>query len=319
MTRGDGDAAAHVYLLLHGGAACAASFALLAARLKAAGPVVAVDLLCHGESWPVGDADTCREAMVGLSARSVTSQVLRTFRSLLGSPVGTALHRPVVVVGHSMGAGIAVKVANELENVAGVVMMEMVEEVAVDNLDGFADMLKGRPTGFVSPAGAVDWSLRSGLLRERASAEISVPPLLERIEAGGVASAAGGAGGVAGGDSSLGDARGPSTGAAGDSGRPAFKWRSDLCASRDQWRGWFDGVDAAFLALTVPKMLVLANSAAHLDRALTIAQMQGKFKLVVVPRSGHFVHEDRADEVAEAIATFVARQLSGRGGAALTG
>jgi hypothetical protein len=45
----------------------------------------------------------------------------------------------------------------------------------------------------------------------------------------------------------------------------------------------------------------------RLDRALTIAQMQGKFQLQVFPMSGHCIHEDQPDDVASQIAQYLLR------------
>lgn len=46
-----------------------------------------------------------------------------------------------------------------------------------------------------------------------------------------------------------------------------------------------------FLSLRIPKALVLSDTSA-LDTPLTIAHMQGKFKLIVKNNVGHFIHED---------------------------
>lgn len=46
-----------------------------------------------------------------------------------------------------------------------------------------------------------------------------------------------------------------------------------------------------FLSIKVPKILLLAG-AERMDKDLTIAQMQGKFKLSVIPDVGHLIHED---------------------------
>lgn len=46
--------------------------------------------------------------------------------------------------------------------------------------------------------------------------------------------------------------------AAGGDG--AWLWRTNLAASSPYWRGWYEGLSDAFLALTVPKMLLLAGT-----------------------------------------------------------
>ena len=61
-----------------------------------------------------------------------------------------------------------------------------------------------------------------------------------------------------------------------------------------------------FLGCTVPKLLLLAG-VDRLDKDLTIGQMQGKFQMQVLPQSGHAVHEDAPDKVAESVANFLVR------------
>lgn len=46
--------------------------------------------------------------------------------------------------------------------------------------------------------------------------------------------------------------------AAGGDG--AWLWRTNLAASSPYWRGWYEGLSDAFLALPVPKMLLLAGT-----------------------------------------------------------
>ena len=59
-----------------------------------------------------------------------------------------------------------------------------------------------------------------------------------------------------------------------------------MCAHQ----GWFKGLSAAFLAARTARLLVLAGTD-RLDRELMIGQMQGKFQMVVVPNTGHMLHE----------------------------
>ena len=60
-----------------------------------------------------------------------------------------------------------------------------------------------------------------------------------------------------------------------------YVWRTDLIASKPYWESWFKGLTQCFLGVKVPKQLLLAGSD-RMDKELTIAQMQGKFKMVVV-------------------------------------
>lgn len=70
-----------------------------------------------------------------------------------------------------------------------------------------------------------------------------------------------------------------------------YVWRTDLLATKAYWQEWFKGLTQIFLNVRVPKQLLLAGSD-RMDKDLTIAQMQGKFKMVVVENVGHVIHED---------------------------
>ena len=85
-----------------------------------------------------------------------------------------------------------------------------------------------------------------------------------------------------------------------------YLWRIDLAKTEPYWRGWFSGMSQLFLGCNVPKLLLLAG-VDRLDKDLTIGQMQGKFQMQVLPQSGHAVHEDAPDKVAESVANFLVR------------
>lgn len=55
--------------------------------------------------------------------------------------------------------------------------------------------------------------------------------------------------------------------------------------------GWFQGLSGSFLRVKLPKILITAEKE-RLDKELTIAQMQGKFKVSIVHNVGHSVQED---------------------------
>jgi len=67
---------------------------------------------------------------------------------------------------------------------------------------------------------------------------------------------------------------------------------------------WFTGLTKCFLSIKIPKILLLASSD-RMDKELTIAQMQGKFRLAIINDVGHIIHEDDSKEVAKMIADFI--------------
>ena len=60
----------------------------------------------------------------------------------------------------------------------------------------------------------------------------------------------------------------------------------------------------SFLDIRIPKLLLLAG-AERMDKELTIAQMQGKFKLKVIYDTGHSIQEDNFVETGKACYHFL--------------
>ena len=71
-------------------------------------------------------------------------------------------------------------------------------------------------------------------------------------------------------------------------GKTVYVWRTDLLASKQYWVEWFKGLTACYLDLKIPKQLLLAGND-RMDKELTIAHMQGKFKMVVCDNVGHVI------------------------------
>lgn len=72
------------------------------------------------------------------------------------------------------------------------------------------------------------------------------------------------------------------------------------------WKGWFENLSNKFLDAPIPKLLILADID-KLDKTLQIGQMQGKFQLQVLARTGHAVHEDQPHHVAETLGSYLIR------------
>lgn len=237
---------------------------------------------------------------------------------------------PIIIAGHSMGGAIAVHIAELriIPNLYGIVVIDVVEGTAMEALASMQSFLRSRPTHFKSIQHAIEWSVRSGQIRNIDSACVSMPgqiinaitrklstnelPLMDTPE------------------SSTGPTKfenpncipedgeenevdiGPSAPkmkAPAPPGTPVggkYTWRIDLSKSETFWEGWFKGLSSMFLELPMPKLLLLA-SIDGLDRSLTVGQMQGKFQMQVLARCGHAVHEDRPHEVAEVIASYLLR------------
>uniref|UniRef100_A0A1I8IIP4 Protein phosphatase methylesterase 1 n=1 Tax=Macrostomum lignano TaxID=282301 RepID=A0A1I8IIP4_9PLAT len=96
-----------------------------------------------------------------------------------------------------------------------------------------------------------------------------------------------------------------------DPTQPYYTWRIDLSSTESHWSGWFHGMSRKFLEVPAAKMLLLAG-VDRLDRELTVGQMQGKFQMQLLHRSGHAVHEDHPEHVAEVLASFLVRHKLAR-------
>jgi protein phosphatase methylesterase 1 len=83
-----------------------------------------------------------------------------------------------------------------------------------------------------------------------------------------------------------------------------YVWKTDLKASKVHWEGWFKGMNEKFLATHTAKQIIFAASE-RMDKELTVANMQGKFKFVVIPEVGHAIQEDGPKEMAAVIEKFI--------------
>lgn len=282
---------------------------------------VAIDLRGHG--------DTFAEDEVDLSANTLATDVGRLYKKMYEGQVAP----PVLLVGHSMGGAIAVHVANQqlITSLIGVTVIDVVEGTAMEALASMQSFLRSRPTQFKSVQQAIEWSVRSGQIRNLDSARVSMPGQILNLRTGKPATndlpydateAAAATGTVTAclpvNPTSIAeeeeevavttdeDRMKPPCNALPDPAANNFTWRIDLGKTEKYWPGWFEGLSETFLNLSGPKLLLLA-SIDGLDRTLTVGQMQGKFQMQVLARCGHAVHEDRPHEVAEVIASFMLR------------
>ncbi|GMF00368.1 unnamed protein product [Ambrosiozyma monospora] len=158
------------------------------------------------------------------------------------------------LVGHSLGGAVLTKVLYEqdkqikkrlsdeiFQNVKGLVIIDIVEETAVKALGSMNSYLRSVPPQFASLQSAIDWHVKTGLIHNRKSAEISIPVMFT-----------------------------PSKKRAG-----FYEWVLDLSKTERYWKDWFTGLSYNFVNITsrVSKMLILSNND-YLDKDLMIGQMQ---------------------------------------------
>jgi len=242
---------------------------------------LAMDLRGHGESVG-GRGDDARDDGASFDPDVMARDALETLGAFL-----RGRRRRVVVVGHSMGGAIAVRLASLLENMdepphaarlVGLVLVDIVEGSAMSALPAMSALVEARPTEFASLSDAMRWSAsRGGGTTNFNSAAVSLPSQLREI-------------------------------VCDDGVTSKYVWRTDLRATAPYWSSWYRGLSARFLAVRAPKLLLLAAND-RLDTELTIAQMQGKFQMTLC-RAGHAIQEDDPSAVATALENFVARYVS---------
>ncbi|XP_072528179.1 protein phosphatase methylesterase 1-like [Salminus brasiliensis] len=289
-------------VLLHGGGHSALSWAVFTAAMtsRVNCRVLAMDLRGHGATQ-VRHADD-------LSTQTMSRDVANVVRATYGE-----VPPPIVLVGHSMGGAIAVHAASGslLPSVVGLVVIDVVEGSAMDVLHSMQNFLKGRPRSFKSIDHAIEWSVKSGQIRNLESAKVSMVGQVRRceVEDGDCAEQVSPVTeSVAEGHEEFYDLNYVTDKAESTASEPSsvYSWKIDLSKAEKYWDGWFRGISNLFLGCNVPKLLLLAGID-RLDRDLTIGQMQGKFMMQVLPPCGHAVHEDIPDKVADALAGFMTR------------
>jgi len=164
-----------------------------------------------------------------------------------------------------------------LQAIRGTIVVDVVGGTALESLPNMTTLLSSRPTSFPSIPSAIQWTMESGLVKNSQSARISVPPqVVKRSEKD-----------------------------IGEDGNE-YEWKTDLLSSEPYWVGWFTNLSDKFLASKGTKMLILAGTN-RLDTELTIAQMQGKYQLILLPTCGHCIQEDDPQSIADHFARFADR------------
>ncbi|KPP66049.1 protein phosphatase methylesterase 1-like, partial [Scleropages formosus] len=251
-----------VLLLLHGGGHSALSWAVFTAVIcsRINCRVVAVDLRGHGDTKVKNSED--------LSAQTMAN----------------------------MGGAIAVHTAagNHVPSLLGLCVIDVVEGTAMDALNSMQNFLRSRPKTFRSLENAIEWSVKSGQIRNIESARVSMVGQVKKCEeplsSPGISKSI-----VEGIIEEDEEDEGEEESNNKRKKEDDLEAMIELAKTEKYWDGWFRGLSALFLSCPVPKLLLLAG-VDRLDKDLTIGQMQGKFQMQVLPQCGHAVHEDAPEK-----------------------
>lgn len=241
----------------------------------------AIDLRGHGASRASSnDLDLSIETLVD----DIISVLQRVYQGK---------KRDFVLIGHSLGGAIAVRVAVKMDQMEdeqkkagrpldsimaarGVIVIDMVEGSALSSLPNTKRFLESRPKKFKNMESAIKWSVQNGIVNNIQSAVISIPSQLEAIR-----------------DEN-------------NSELQYYTWRTALEQSEPYWADWFTNMSKLFLSVRGMKLLMI-TSTDILDKELTIAQMQGKFQMKVLNKTGHCIQEDDPSHTAEVLFSFLSR------------
>lgn len=211
-----------------------------------------------------------------MSLESLTSDLLHVIQSTKEQMHWPSMP-PLILVGHSLGGSVVTNAAATGTlgpALLAYAVLDIVERTAIEALSSMDGYLKTRPATFPSLEAGIDWHLRTHLIRNAASARISVPPLLTPTKK--------------------------------DSPAQKYSWRTDLAATSPFWPDWFTHLSSRFLTSRGGKLLLLAGTE-RLDTEMMIGQMQGKYALQIFPEAGHFLHEDCPEKTAQAVVELYRR------------
>lgn len=305
-----------IVVLLHGGGFSGLTWALFSQCLTELVECccIAIDQRGHGSTKTENESNLTAD------------QLAKDIGDVIDAITKDAPSSPIILIGHSMGGAIAVHAAakQKISNMVGLVVIDVVEGSALDSLHAMRGVLGNRPKSFESIEKANEWCTRTGYVRNLESARVSmigqlakqddidvntlpqnkqdistshqINPIMEDDESAESSESS----------SSSSSATSRFQSYSDKLKKTRFVWRIDLTKTSQYWEGWFKGMSSMFLSVHSPKLLLLAG-VDRLDAQMTTAQMQGKFQMQIVARSGHAVHEDAPDKVAKAVATFLIR------------
>ena len=256
-----------ILFCLHGAGHSALSFSLLAS-LSNNYRVISYDFRAHGFNTSQPEEDLSMATLV-----SDTEKVLLKINELFPK-------ENIIVLGHSLGGAVAVKTCVNIfktefnqdlyKKIQGLIVIDVIEGSALEALPYMKSVIENKQKEFNNINDAISY-MASTQIRNFESCRISIPPLLKQVK--------------------------------NAKGKKVFTWKTDLFKTEKFWEDWYKDLSKQFLGIKVPKALILTDTN-ELDTPLTVGHMQGKFKLVVIKGTGHFVMEDDPAAVMEQINVF---------------
>ena len=255
-----------VLFCCHGAGYTGMSWALLARHLRDTLHVVAYDARGHGETRTDDDGD--------LSAEAQAADAVAVWEALFKKE-GSSPPPPTVLIGHAMGGMAATRAAASGgfgPSLAGLLLLDVVlwggGGPAACHMISVA---AGRPPSFSSYDAAADFAARSGRCRNPEAVSVSFASMLREET---------------------------------DEQGTRWVWRTPLHATSQFWEGWYESLTETFLGVACPKLLIFSHKR-PLDRALAVAQAQGKVQVLNLAQASLAIQECEAGLVAGAVGDFL--------------
>ncbi|KAG0027760.1 Protein phosphatase methylesterase 1 [Podila clonocystis] len=262
---------APLFVMIHGAAHTALSFALLSKELKShLGNdinILAYDARGHGDTTTGKNVKS-----LDCTPASLATDLSNLLEAMY--PYKMDLPEKVVLCGHSMGGTTTIHAAfsQVVPNLAAMCIFDVAQGMFNIPLEMVKKGVSMRPPSFNSLQEAVEFGVLSRDVRNINSARVSYPAMV--------------------------------TASPTPESPTRYVWRTDLSEVINYWNDWFVDMTAKFLKPPVPKLLVLAEDDRHVDAELKAGLEQGKFQLLVMPNSGHSVEEDEPELLARELVAF---------------
>ncbi|XBW35665.1 hypothetical protein QEN19_001236 [Hanseniaspora menglaensis] len=282
-----------IYVAVHGAGSSSYTFNTLCSHLKCLNPnmiFVSYDLRGHGKTIQTDKVNTSYNISEFVEdTRCVLIHSLKKIFYNISLPKKTS----IIFIGHSLGGSICThlvastketqkKAKEEIyweKNVLGLILLDIIEEVAIDSLSQMAGVIQKTVNKFSNLKQCLKWHLENHIVQNYDSAKFSVPYLFKICHF--------------------------------ENNKYYLKRITNLDDFQPYWNTWFTGLSDRFVNCRgVSKLLILSGADQRnqaLDKDLMIGQMQGKFQLNIFNNGGHFIHEDCDFNVAITIDEFVKR------------
>ena len=186
----------------------------------------------------------------------------------------------LIIIGHSFGGIICSHLTKKLSNnnnpnikVIGCMIIDMLEDIALNSYDDFIKMLNNRPKYFNTKDEIIQYYINNKILTNINSAKLSTINNFIYDD-------------------------------------NKYQWRTNfqLFLNKKLWLNWFNQFTTEFLTNSkkIFKIFITSN-VRYLNTLLIKGQMQGLYQLVIIKDCLHFFHENQPEKCSIIIHNFISR------------